>query len=123
VQKLVDGVGRVVREYMIVDAAGMDRNEVVVVVGVVVDRIAEVEVGKVEFVDTMGYTLDYLVLALEMVRAVVLVVHTPAAPDFGSDIDLPLVKVQGDSADCSPAEVDNQVESVEVVMVFDLQDS
>ena len=61
-QKQVDGVGRVVREYTIVDAADMDRNEVVVV-GVVVDRIAEVEVaaGKVEFVDTMGYNLDYLV--------------------------------------------------------------
>jgi hypothetical protein len=49
VQKLVDGVGRVVVwEYMTVDAADMD-------------RIAEVEVGKVEFVDTMGYNLDYLV--------------------------------------------------------------
>jgi hypothetical protein len=46
-------------EYTIVDA-DMDRNEVVMV-GVVVDRIAEVEVGKVEFVDTMGYNLDYLV--------------------------------------------------------------
>jgi hypothetical protein len=54
---------------------------------------------------------------------VVLVVHTPAAPDFGSDIDLPLVKVQGDSADYSPAEVDNQVESVEAIMVIDHQDN
>jgi hypothetical protein len=57
-----------------------------------------------------------------MVRAVVLVVHTPAAPDC-SDIDLPLVKVQGDSADYSPAEVDNQVESVEAVMPIDHQDN
>jgi hypothetical protein len=45
-------------EYMIVDAADMDRNEVVVEVGV--DHTAEVEAEKVEFADTMGYTLDYL---------------------------------------------------------------
>jgi hypothetical protein len=61
-QKMVDGVALAVVQaqgYMFVDAADMDRNEVVV--GVVVDRIAGAEVGKVEFVDTMGYNLDYLV--------------------------------------------------------------
>lgn len=60
-QKLVDGVGLAGElEYMIVDVADMDRNEVVVV-GVVVDHIAGVVVGKVESVDTMGYNLDCLV--------------------------------------------------------------
>lgn len=48
--------------------------------------------------------------------------HIPAEFDC-SDIDLPLVKVQGDSADYNPAEVDNQVESVEAVMVIDHQDN
>ena len=43
----------------IVDAADMDRNEVEVVLGVVVDHIAELEVWKVESVDTMGYNRDY----------------------------------------------------------------
>jgi hypothetical protein len=88
-----------------------------------VDRIAGVEVGKVGSVDTMGYTLDYLVLALELVRPVVVVLaHTPAELDC-SDIDLLLERVQGDSADYSPAEADNQVESVEAVMVIDHQDN
>ena len=50
-----------VREYTIVDVADMDRSEVEVGVGVVVDRIAGVEVEMVEFADTMGYILDYLV--------------------------------------------------------------
>lgn len=45
---------------MIVDD-DMDRNVVVVVVGAVVDRIAGVEAGMVEFADTMGYILGYLV--------------------------------------------------------------
>jgi len=46
---------------MTVDAADMDRNGVEVVVGVVVDHIAELGVGQVESADTMGYNLDYLV--------------------------------------------------------------
>ena len=47
---------------MIVGAADMDRNEVEVgVVAGVVDRIAGVEAGMVEFADTMGYNLGYLV--------------------------------------------------------------
>ena len=48
--------------------------------------------------------------------------HTPTEPDFGSGNESP-VRVQDDSADCNPAEVDNQVESVEVVMVIDHQDN
>ena len=46
-------------------------------------------------------------------------VRTPA----GSDNDLPPVKAQGSSGGCSPAEVDNQVESVEPVRVIDHQGS
>ena len=49
-------------------------------------------------------------------------VHTPAELDY-SDIDPPLERVQGDSADYSPAEADNQVESVEAVMVIDYLDN
>lgn len=49
-----------------------------------------------------------------------LVDHTLAEPDY-SDIDLPLARVQDDSADYSPAEVDIRVESVEAVMVIDRQ--
>lgn len=61
-QKLVGGVGLVVELCIVVDVAGRDHNEVVVVVEVEeAVRIAEVGVGKVEFVDTMGYNLDYLV--------------------------------------------------------------
>ena len=48
--------------------------------------------------------------------------QTPAEPDC-SDIDLPLVKVQGDFVGYSPDEVDNQVESVEAVMAIDHQDN
>ena len=46
----------------IVDAADMDRNEVeVVIVVVVVDHTAGSEVAKVGSVGTMGYNLDYSV--------------------------------------------------------------
>ena len=45
-QKLADGVAlAVVQGCMTVDAADMDRNEVEVVLEVVVDHIAELEVG------------------------------------------------------------------------------
>jgi len=45
---------------MIVDVADMDRSEVGVEVGAVVDRFAGVEAGMVEFADTMEYILGYL---------------------------------------------------------------
>jgi len=50
---------------------------------------------------------------------VVVAVHTPDA----SDNDLRPLKAQGNSADYSPAEVDNQVESVEPARVSDHQGS
>lgn len=102
---------------MTVDAADMNRNEVEVVLGVVVDHTAGSEAGKVESADTMGYSLDYSVQALEPVRIVVVAAHIPAE----SDNDLPPVKPQGSSADYSPAEVDNQVVSDGAVMVIDHQ--
>jgi hypothetical protein len=50
---------------------------------------------------------------------VVVAVYTHADSDDG----LPPVKVQGNFADYSPAEVDIQVESVEAVMAIDHQDN
>ena len=49
--------------------------------------------------------------------------HTPADSDVGSGNDLQPVKAQGSSAGYSPAEVDNQVESVEPARVSDHQGS